>query len=316
MRVGTPFALCPSTKMRITFIPSIILSFALVPTLGHAQVESEAAPDPPASSASEEATETGAPAEATEPPEPAAAEPEPAEPVAAAPEEPDKPNKPEPSPAAPATAPATIQTDAVVAPQPEAPPPAPEPAGHMHDGFYLRGSIGPGLLWTRFTNGILDEENISGRGGAFDLQLGGTPSPGLVVGGGLFFGGMEHEAVRPPGAAAEDGDPGSVGLMAIGPFVDYYPDPKGGLHFGGMLGLAAMGFDTPSRDGGDSPYAKEARGGGGGALGAWIGHDWWIAREWSLGVQLRYLGVSVKNEDYDWNGAADTLSLQFTALYH
>ena len=52
------------------------------------------------------------------------------------------------------------------------------------------------------------------------------------------------------------------------------------------------------------------------AIGGWVGYDWWIAQEWSLGVQLRYLGVEVRNQDYDWKGAADTVSIQFTALYH
>ncbi len=215
------------------------------------------------------------------------------------------------------TAERTVKADAVIVVKTEEPAPLEKTTRRLHDGFYLRGSIGNGWFGSKFSSGLLDDATVGGGSGVLDVQLGGTPARGLVIGGGLFLTGMEHEDVRPPNVPSARGDdPGAIGLVAVGPFIDYFPDPKEGFHFGGMLGVAALGFDTPADVGDDPYYADDERVGTGGALGAWVGYDWWVAREWSLGVQLRYLGAVVENETYDWRGAADTLSLQFTVLYH
>ncbi len=224
---------------------------------------------------------------------------------------------PPPKHQATAEAETEVEADAVIVVTTEKPAPVEKTTRRLHDGFYLRTSLGHGWFGTKFTDGLLEDSTIGGDGGAFDLQLGGTPARGFVVGGGLFLNGMDHEDVRPVGTSRYDYDgPGSIGLLAVGPFVDYFPDPKGGFHVGGMLGFAALAFDTPSELSTSPYYEDEARVGTGGALGAWVGYDWWVAREWSLGIQLRYLGMVAENPDYEWTGAADTLTLQFTALFH
>jgi hypothetical protein len=314
MRVGMPLA--SGAFVRTFVLAFAILSLTVVPAFARAQVDSEDAleeseatsdevtPDE-ATPAEEEPAEAGASTEVSGSPEPQATRAEASE--------------PEPAPPPPATkkvAEVKIYADSVTVVTSPAPPEVEKPAGRLHDGFYLRGSLGPGWLWTSFSDGLLAGGTIRGNGGGGDIQLGGTFTPGLVVGGGLFLTGMEHEDVRPAGEAVDDYDPGNVGMVAIGPFVDYFPDPKRGLHFGGMVGLGVMGFETRGRAGIESPYDEDARSGSGGAIGAWVGYDWWVGPEWSLGGQLRYLGVAVENPDYDWKGAADVISVQFTALYH
>ena len=301
--------------------PWIILPAVLIssPGLAHAQASWEEAPP-----------DTGA-----QPPPPAAASPTPA-------------SEAETAPGAAATAPTTDSpakdaatkdaakngaaangaTENDTAPIPSPPPPRgqrpaeidvettapsapPSTSRRVHDRFYLRGSIGVGHMAVRFTPDLLEDDRVHGRSSSFDLQLGGTPTRGLVVGGGLFLQSMRHDDLEATGASPDDDSPGEVSLFALGPFVDFYPDPQQGFHFGGTLALAGLAYDAPGTTG-----PAESRGAGGGAFGAWVGYDAWIAREWSLGAQLRYLGAATKNGEYDWKGATDVILLQFTALYH
>jgi hypothetical protein len=172
-----------------------------------------------------------------------------------------------------------------------------------HDGFYFRMSLGLGSTKVQFRDGPPGVKDAQDRGALLDLMLGGTPSPGLVIGGGLWFSSLETNKWK-----RQNDDP-SVGMVAMGPFIDYFPDPHQGFHFGGMLGVAAWRVNVT-----DLSEPKSTAGGG--AVGAWAGYDFWVSPQWSLGVQARYLGMVVENENHDWRGAADTLGLSFTALYH
>jgi hypothetical protein len=260
--------------------------------------------------ASAEPREPGAPAATADSTAPAAAPTAPAAAPASAPSDAgSNPTAPPPGGAAPAAASAPPPVVVVGA----APAPTTSPVTRRtHDRFYLRLSLGPGYMATRFTEGLLDAPRYQGGGGSFAVQLGGTPARGFVVGGGLLVQGMEDAELLPAGYDRERGEePGTASTLLIGPFVDYFPDPKRGFHFGGALGLGAVAFDAPG-----APSADEARTAGGGAIAAWVGYDAWVAREWCLGGQLRYLGVAGRNDVDDWRAAADAIALEFTALFH
>ncbi|HOU92752.1 MAG TPA: hypothetical protein PLU22_16980 [Polyangiaceae bacterium] len=206
----------------------------------------------------------------------------------------------EASPGPAATAPMVLSTPA--------PAPLPQETRRIHQGFYARMSLGTGPMTTLFSEGLLAQSRVTGASSGLDVLLGGTPFPGFVVGGGLFCNALESEDVRGVDAIrGREYDP-AIGLCSIGPIVDFFPDAKRGLHVGGMVGVAALGIDAPGFADEDAPTA------GGGAIGLWVGHDWWVSREWSLGVAFRYLGVAVESADDDWSGAADSFTLSFTAL--
>ncbi|MBN2192264.1 MAG: hypothetical protein JW751_05565 [Polyangiaceae bacterium] len=253
--------------------------------------------------------EDGAPSDAADPADPALAESE-----AVPPPPPPATTPPPPSDAAPAASAASpaAATTIVVTTDTPAPEPLPKESRRTHDGFYARVAIGPSAATTRFTKGWLEHPRVTGTGAAFDLLLGGTPAKGLVVGGGLLYNSVssnDNDLRRAGAAPSPDEDP-SIGIFAIGPFVDFYPNRKRGLHFGGMLALSGMGIDAPHFDDDDETVA------GGGAIGLWLGQDWWVAREWSLGINCRYLGVATENADFGWSGAADTFTLSFTVVAH
>lgn len=187
------------------------------------------------------------------------------------------------------------------------PPPAP-PAQRkyrQHDGFYLRSSVGVVVAGSNVSTDSSAHPNydVNGGGLELDLMIGGTPSPGLATGGALTIQGFGH-----------GGDSGSAGLALLGVFVDGFPLSNGGVHLGGMIGLA--GGSTSRKDNVD-----EFEGGGLG-LSAWVGHGFWIGSEWSMGGMLRFNGALMRDDsdngpdDVVYQNSTYSLALLFSVLYH
>lgn len=158
--------------------------------------------------------------------------------------------------------------DAIYVAQPPLPPLQPR-SRHYHDGFYLRLSVGFGGLGVSSNGGGVNS-TASGWGGAIDFLVGGTPAPGLVVGGGVLL----QEAFSP--SYSERGPSGPVGFGMLGPMIDAFPNPAGGFHVGGLVGLSRVGLD-------------DAHGNASGGLGlsVWAGYMWWASSDWSLGGLVR-----------------------------
>lgn len=100
---------------------------------------------------------------------------------------------------------------------------------HRHDGFYLNYAIGGDSTTGAVTadpepEGTPDSR-VTGGGIASQILVGGTPAPGLVVGGGSY------SVVLPRAVLKTDGTRVShdvVTLSSLGPFVAYYVDPRRG----------------------------------------------------------------------------------------
>jgi hypothetical protein len=261
------------------------------------------------------AAQSAAPAGSAPPASPApAAAPPPATtaaPPAAAPAAPPGAYYAEPAqaPSQPAQQPQTIFVE-----QPPLPPLQPK-SRYYHDGFYLRLSTGYAYLnvSTSLSNGA-GTSGLSGSGGAFDVLVGGTPAPGLVVGGGLL-----SEQIFDPGTTIHTSvggvvtrGSGSLGFGMLGPFVDAFPMPAGGFHFGGMLGLAA-----------NSLRSNKDNWSGGLGLSLWMGYLWWVSSQWSLGIEGRYTGAwttrkvgDPTGDQFDATDSSQGFALLFSAAYH
>lgn len=160
---------------------------------------------------------------------------------------------------------------------------------------------------------------FTGIGTASELALGGTVSRGLVLGGGIYSTSVLAWALLPEdsgGPLPEELEPTSANFSLIGPFVDYYFDPRRGFHLQGALGLAALTglrFDQGGRM--DTDYTAL-----GGGLMVGIGHEWWIGDEWSLGVLGRVTFAYVHGDDDDdvgWGHFVSTFpAVLATVTYH
>jgi hypothetical protein len=199
--------------------------------------------------------------------------------------------------------------------------------GETHDGFYLRFSLGAGgLSMQREAEGTAGSElvysgdsSINGGVTTGELSIGGTPGGGFAIAGTLLtYNLAEPTLENDSGGEAELGGP--LQVLVLGASLDWFPNPNGGFHFGGTLGVGAAAAETP--DG--NPF--DNIGGGGGALSLQLGYDWWIAEEWSLGVQGRFTVLGLKGEATanvggvevtgEETSSVSALTIAITLLYH
>jgi hypothetical protein len=150
--------------------------------------------------------------------------------------------------------------------------------------------------------------SFAGGGAAADLWIGGTPTPGLALGAALSVLALSSTTRRVDGDSRSGDVSGSMGLLGF--FVDGFPDPERGFHFGGALGLASGRAEVK-----DSGQKFE---GGGAGLGAWLGYDVWVSPQWSLGGMLRFMGSLSRetSDNVNYQTSLGGASLSFTALYH
>jgi len=150
----------------------------------------------------------------------------------------------------------------------------------VHDGVYVRLGMGGG-----YAIGTLvapsGHDASRGPGVATQLAVGWTPRPGVVVGLGTF-----------PSITTSphyDGtNAGGQHVSATGPFVDYFPDPHGGLHVTGGV-LFAVGY----LDGGE----RTSHIGFGPAVTAGVGYDEFVADHWSVGAVARVTAFDLFHVD-------------------
>ncbi|HET7540768.1 MAG TPA: hypothetical protein VFK05_12875 [Polyangiaceae bacterium] len=180
----------------------------------------------------------------------------------------------------------------------------------MHDGFYLRLGLGLALGGASVSSdsSSIGDYSFWAGGGAFDVWLGGTPIPGLAMGATLSALGLASSQRSVDGHRVSGDVAASSGLL--GYFVDVFPDPQRGLHFGGALGLASGAAKVQ-----DS--TREFNGGGFG-LQAFGGYDFWVGPQWSLGGMLRFMGSVTREDDAGvaYRASLGAATLSFTALYH
>jgi hypothetical protein len=193
--------------------------------------------------------------------------------------EPPPPSSPPPPPPPPGYGPPGIYVE-----QPPMPPPMPR-TRHLHDGFYLRLSVGGGALATETDFSADGGMSVRGGGIALDLTLGGTPTPGLVIGGGFllqeaFDPRLEFHAGDFQISGRARGRGSSMEFLVLGPMIDAFPNPNGGFHLGALIGPASVGLPDQN----DNASA-------GFGLSAWVGYMWWVSSEWSLGGLLRVTGA-------------------------
>lgn len=229
-------------------------------------------------------------------PDPGTAQPQPGEPVApvdapapptGATPPPGPPPGPPPPPGAPPPAYPAPPPPAYPAapPQTYEPPPPPRSEDrtvHYHDGFYLNFALGVGSMTTTVTADpappVSNDVKITGVGVAGQLLFGGTPAPGLVLGGGTMGLSIAKAklTVNDQEVPVQDD---TVVLSMIGPFVNYYVDPEGGFHILGYLGFAQL--SSNDTDSNDEPV--------GFGLVAGVGYEWWVGEQWGLGVLGKFM---------------------------
>lgn len=146
---------------------------------------------------------------------------------------------------------------------------------HTHDGFYLRLSLGGGYALDSGKASAGSRVDVYGLTVPFELWAGGTVARGLVVGLGLSISPLSSPKSDP--VLITSGKGISAQYTRLGPFVDYYFDPKQGLHVMGSLNMGGMLVK-------DAASNKTLGNSKGLAVNAGLGYDLWFANQWSVGV--------------------------------
>jgi hypothetical protein len=185
---------------------------------------------------------------------------------------------------------------------------------HVHDGFYLRLAAGIGGGHTSVSADKARNFGVGGAGLALNLWLGGTPWRGVAIGGLLTYQRQNEGDTVVEGR--DTGAGSNADVFMVGPFIDVFPDPMRGLHFGGALGLAGVGTNADSHLLADELGVKDYSGGGVGAS-AWIGYMGFVGPEYSMGGLLQLTGYATnEKKDDDRKASGYAVSLSFSALYH
>ena len=205
------------------------------------------------------------------------------------------------------------------------PPDEPEVKGkRLHDGFYLRLGVGVGAFvgGAELTEGepygpdaheSFDNVEVTGFAIPVEFALGLTPTPGLVIGVGSYavhVPSAKYASGRGDYAVEERAEYGSISM--IGPFVDYYFDPKAGMHV--ELSPAFVWVEPGDSD----TIWFSAPGGTGYGVMAGFGYEAWVSDQWGVGVLARAQFVSTKVEahhaHFDFIGFVP--SVLFTMTWH
>jgi hypothetical protein len=134
-------------------------------------------------------------------------------------------------------------------------------------------------------------------------MVGGSLTPRLAVGATLMF---EASAGDVDLTGTSSQQKRELLLGFLGPFIDAHPWSALGWHFGGAVGLARLTLQSLPAD----PTTHHADGYG---AAFWLGHDFVVARSWSVGPLLKATGVTAKDADLSVVGYS--IALGFAALY-
>lgn len=179
-----------------------------------------------------------------------------------------------------------------------APSPGVGPGAHLHDGFYLRMALGYGpLKVTESVANTTAETKLKGNGTAFELIIGGTPTPGLAIGGSLFTHTIKPE-IEIGNTTVESTK--SIFVLSLGPMVDWFPVATGGFHVGGGVGWGTLNAVN---------YTST-----GTAFHLFTGYDFWIGNEWSLGPALRLTSSKTSKSPFD--DSATSIVVMISVLDH
>jgi hypothetical protein len=200
---------------------------------------------------------------------------------------------------------------------PPVPPPTQRAGYHVHDGFYLRlaAGVGGGHTSVSTDRNSVPNFGVGGPGLALNLWIGGTPWRGVALGGLLSYQGLNDGDTVVEGEKTGAGANSNAWLL--GPFIDVFPDPMRGLHFGGSLALSGLNTSAHSHLLQETYDVKDYSGGGLGAS-AWIGYMGFVGPEYSMGglLQLSGYGTAKKDSDVERKASGYAVSLSFSALYH
>lgn len=199
-------------------------------------------------------------------------------------------------------------------------PPAPAPQrsyyaaprsydyGHAHDGFFMRLTAGFGYMSASESYGG-GKVTYSGLGATLGAAFGGAIAPNLILFGEFLGTSVPDPNYEVSGPYFETGSQsGDMTLFGFGPGMAYYVEPMN-LYLSGTLAFSQVSFTDGSSGASDSTNW------GLGASFA-VGKEWWVARDWGIGLAGQLHLASMSDPTYDARMTAVAFSLLFSATFN
>ncbi len=157
----------------------------------------------------------------------------------------------------------------------------PDPTARRHDGFFARADVGLAGMWAAVSGSANGRDRIWAIGQSAGILIGGTPRPGLVVGGYVWTARLDPTFVVRGVRVSPDDDSVKLTTGRLGPFLDWYPDPLRGFHVQVAAGLAIqVESDTKG---------KSIKPGSVGAAGSFgLGYEFFVGNQFSVGAMARF----------------------------
>ncbi|HLK90407.1 MAG TPA: hypothetical protein VKZ18_10965 [Polyangia bacterium] len=188
--------------------------------------------------------------------------------------------------------------------------PAESMAGfHTHDGFFMRVQLG--IAATGFSSTTAGTKtNYSGGGSSAGIAIGGTIARDLILYATVFGTSTANPDYQLAGASMPT-VVGSIDVAALGPGLAYYFEQTN-IYVSAAFGLA--GFEM---HGANAPRSKIDWSRSGTALQLMVGKEWWVSRDWGLGIAAELFAASLKDDltpGLTWSAGAG--SILFSATYN
>ncbi|HWO57619.1 MAG TPA: hypothetical protein VNN55_08650 [bacterium] len=168
------------------------------------------------------------------------------------------------------------------------------------NGFFLRLSAGVGAASTEI-EAMNTKVKFSGPAGDLNFAIGAIVAPNLALHGTLFGWSMTNPDAEVGNAEGElDGD---LTLGAVGVGLTYYLMPAN-VYLSGSVGLGSLTLEADDMD---------LESDNGVVIDLTIGKEWWVGRNWGLGV-AGSLGLhSIPDPDVDENWSGPSVAVRFSA---
>jgi hypothetical protein len=159
---------------------------------------------------------------------------------------------------------------------------------HQHDGFYLSMSTGP--VFGSINDNIGSETvTFSGVGGIFDLKIGGAIKENIILHGAIISSSLSGPRITASNGFS-DKAPNSLSLgeamYAAGATYYYLPF---NCFASGTFGIGNFSIlDTKNELSYSTPY--------GFAMQLKVGKEWWVGKNWGLGIAATYGKTMVTDE--------------------
>ncbi len=178
-----------------------------------------------------------------------------------------------------------------------------------HEGFFLRFLAGGGPGSMIIDDVLGSELSAKATGGLFHFQIGGEISENLVLFGDLgafTFSGPEVSYQRESFTAKDT----EISSFAIGVGLTYYIMPNN-MYLSGSLLMAQGKLKEPG-------FEEESQWGPGILLS--IGKEWWVGKQWGLGVAGFFELHMLESKEDAWGYKTDIknqiLGIAFTATMY